>query len=323
MRVHCDRCTVVGLIAWTLESDELIFVMLCGSPRLRGVQRTALHAPGLLNLPKCRARACLTGLRRQSQKLGPLSVWARVLLGRFGPGVACHESLRGLCGQMTLFINAVPTDWMLLRRLFTLGVFMAGFFELGNNSVMIFSQWTVWDKDTYMQLTPFMDTASHYDISHSASDFHWSGFALAINWYLEPQQLHLQTPHDLILPDFDFWHALTDDTLEATTEGRLQGLQAPVSPPVISASMPPQKRVVADVLVRASEHAHPSTTDLGDTRLLRPHEVCPGREWKIFRRRAPTCKLRRHRWMLLAGYVHVMKEAWAFLLLRCITAQGY
>ena len=66
-RVHCDRCTVVGLIAWTLESDELVFVMLCGSPRLRGVQRTALHAPGLLNLPKCRARACLTGLRRQSQ----------------------------------------------------------------------------------------------------------------------------------------------------------------------------------------------------------------------------------------------------------------
>ena len=71
-RVHCDRCTVVGLIAWTLESDELVFVMLCGSPRLRGVQRTALHAPGLLNLPKCRARACLTGLRRQSQKLHAL-----------------------------------------------------------------------------------------------------------------------------------------------------------------------------------------------------------------------------------------------------------
>ena len=36
----------VGLIAWTLGSDELIFVMLCGSPRLLGVRRTALQCVG-------------------------------------------------------------------------------------------------------------------------------------------------------------------------------------------------------------------------------------------------------------------------------------
>ena len=38
---------------------------------------------------------------------------------------------------------------------------------------------------------------------------------------------------------------------------------------------------------------------------LRSLEVCPGRKWKTFRRRSSTHRLRRHRWLMLAGYIHV------------------
>ena len=146
----------------------------------------------------------------------------------------------------------------------------------------------------------------------SATALHWFEHALAINRYLEPQQSHLPSSHGLSFPDFGTGRDLTDDTLEVTTTGRLQGLNASVNRFVIPVSTAPPNqvcsgrvRVVSHVLESASGRSRPSTADLGDFRLLRSLEVCPGRKWKTFRRRSSTHRLRRHRWLMLAGYIHV------------------
>ena len=215
--------------------------------------------------------------------------------------------------------------------IFMLGIFMAAFLELGNNPSMIFLQSSTkhapmtqlcLDKRCRMDNTVTMKDMNMQRTSATA--LHWFEHALAINRYLEPQQSHLPPSHGLSFPDFGTGRDLTDDTLEVTTTGRLQGLNASVNRFVIPVSTAPPNqvcsgrvRVVSHVLESASGRSRPSTADLGDFRLLRSLEVCPGRKWKTFRRRSSTHRRRRHRWLMLAGYIHVTSVfLWWFVVLK-------